>query len=163
MITKPPGTGSITATASSFEPTCTTSASVDVTPSLDCHPFLVLPWTSMCGRNVVGYTMKKLIFTHKTTESTKMQGIGVRDSGFGIRSLAFEGRCGWRHTALTITITPNLDSIPTFVIFVSFCGIPFRIGTFLQQKITKTWDSGNHGLTLNRRFQCRLPFSTIGS
>ena len=35
--------------------------------------------------------------------------------GFGVRSSRFAGRCGWRYTALTITLTPNLNPLRPFV------------------------------------------------
>ena len=35
----------------------------------------------------------------------------VRRSQFAVRGLGFAGRCGWRHTALTITMPPKLSSL----------------------------------------------------
>ena len=35
----------------------------------------------------------------------------VRSSPFGVWGSGFAGRCGWRHTALTITMPPKLSSL----------------------------------------------------
>ena len=36
------------------------------------------------------------------------ESVPLPGSEFGVRSLAFAGRCGWRHTALANAMTPNL-------------------------------------------------------
>jgi hypothetical protein len=41
-----------------------------------------------------------------------------RSRGAGLE-FGVAGRCRWRHTALTITLSPKLKSIPNFVLFAS--------------------------------------------
>jgi hypothetical protein len=48
----------------------------------------------------IAFTVRRSPFTGRCSK------FGVRSSGFGVRTVR---RCGWPHTALTITLTPNLN------------------------------------------------------